>query len=181
MNPFVFLIDIIFQLYATALLIRLLLQWVRADFYNPVSQFIVKMTNPPVMPLRKIIPGYGGIDMATLLLAITVMAVKIIIIYQVPDPFFISMMTLSQTLVLIVSIFLYSIIIQAILSWVNPDPYNPIVSLLNSITHPVLKHFRALVPPISGFDISSIFAIIALMFVQYSIQYIFTGIIDSAL
>ncbi len=180
MNPFIFLIDIIFQLYATALLIRLLLQWVRADFYNPVSQFIVKITNPPVMPLRKIIPGYGGIDLATLLLAIAVMMIKIIIIYQVVDPFFIGLMTLSQTLVLIVSIFLYSIIIQAILSWVNPDPYNPIVSLLNSLTHPVLKHFRALVPPINGFDISSIFAIIALMFVQYSIQYIFANIIGNA-
>ena len=176
MNPFVFLIDILFQLYATALLIRVLLQWVHADFYNPVSQFIVKITNPPVIPLRKIIPGLGGIDMATLLLAFLVLAIKAMIIYQTVEPVAIGILALGQTLILIISIFLYSIIIQAILSWVNPDPYNPAVSLLNSITFPVLKHFRKIIPPMGGMDLSSLFAIIALMFVQYSVRYIFDSV-----
>jgi len=176
MNPFVFLIDILFQLYATALLIRVLLQLVRADFYNPVSQFIVKITNPPVLPLRKIIPGFAGIDMATLLLAFLVLAIKAMIIYQTIDPLAIGIIAIGETLVLIVSIFLYSIIIQAILSWVNPDPYNPAVSLLNSLTYPILKHFRKLIPPMSGIDISSFFAIIALLFVQYSVRYIFASV-----
>lgn len=181
MNPLVFLIDIIFQLFATALLIRLLLQWVRADFYNPVSQFIVKITNPVVKPLRKILPGYGGIDLATLVLAIIVLAVKSMLIYQTVNPLFIGLVSIGQTLTLIVSIFLYSIIIQAVLSWVNPDPYNPAVSLLNSLTHPVLKHFKNLIPPISGMDISPIFAIIALMFVQYSIRYLFATVLGISL
>jgi len=176
MNPFVFLIDILFQLYATALLIRLLLQWVRADFYNPVSQFIIKITNPPVKPLRRLIPGYGGIDIATLLLAILVLAVKIMLVHQTVNPLLIGLLSIGQALTLILSIFLYSIIIQAVLSWVNPDPYNPAVSLLNSLTYPVLKHFRKLIPPISGMDISPIFAIIAIMFVQYSIRYIFASV-----
>jgi len=176
MNPFVFLIDILFQLYATALLIRVLLQWVRADFYNSVSQFIVKITNPPVLPLRKIIPGFAGIDAATLLLAFLVLAIKAMIIYQTIDPLAIGIIALGETLVLIVSIFLYSIIIQAILSWVNPDPYNPAVSLLNSLTYPVLKHFRKMIPPMSGIDISSFFAIIVLLFVQYSVRYIFASV-----
>ncbi|MDH5472225.1 MAG: YggT family protein [Gammaproteobacteria bacterium] len=68
--------------------------------------------------------------------------------------------------------FLFAIIIQAVLSWINPDPYNPIVSLLNYITWPVLKHFRKLLPPISGFDLSPIFAIIAIMFIKQSILYL---------
>jgi len=177
MNPFVFLIDILFQLYATALLIRLLLQWVRADFYNPVSQFIVKITDPVVKPLRRIIPGFGGIDAATLILALLVMAIKSIIVYQTLNPVIIALVTLESTIVLCLSIFLYAIIIQAVLSWINPDPYNPVVSLLNSLTFPVLKHFRKLIPPISGMDISPIFAIIALMFVQYSVRYIFASIL----
>ncbi len=176
MNPFVFLIDILFQLYATALLIRLLLQWVRADFYNPVSQFIVKITNPPVLPLRKIIPGFGGIDAATLVLAYLVIAIKVMLVYQTVDALAIGIIALGQTLILIISIFLYSIIIQAILSWVNPDPHNPAVSLLNSLTNPILKHFRNLIPPISGMDISPIFAMITLMFVQYSVRYIFATV-----
>jgi len=176
MNPFVFLIDIIFQLYATVLLIRLLLQWVRADFYNPISQFIVKITNPPVIPLRKVIPGFGGIDVATLLIAFLVLAIKTMLVYQTIEPLAVAIVALGETLTLLISIFLYSIIIQAIMSWVNPDPRNPAVSLLNSLTFPILKHFRNLMPPISGMDISPIFAIIILMFVQYSIRYIFATV-----
>ncbi len=177
MNPLVFLVDILFQLYATALLIRLLLQWVRADFYNPISQFIVKITNPPVKPLRRIIPGLGGIDLATLILAILVLAIKTMIIYQTINPLLIALVSTGQTLILILSIFLYSIIIQAILSWVNPDPYNPAVSLLNSLTSPVMKPFRKLIPPISGMDISPIFAIITILFVQYSVRYLFLTVL----
>jgi len=181
MNPLVFLIDILFQLYATALLIRLLLQWVGADFYNPVSQFIIKITNPPVIPLRKIIPGIGGIDMATLLLAFLVLAVKTMIVFQTVEPLAIGIVALGQTLILIISIFLYSIIIQAILSWVNPDPYNPAVSLLHSLTSPILRHFQKLIPPMGGVDLSSLFAIIVLMFVQYSIRYVFATVFGISL
>lgn len=181
MNPLLFLVDILFQLYATALLIRVLLQWVRADFYNPISQFIVKITNPPVKPLRRIIPGFGGIDIATLLIAVIVLAIKIMIVYQTLNPLVILLLSSGQALLLILSIFLYSIIIQAVLSWVNPDPYNPVVSLLNSITFPVLKHFRRLIPPISGMDISPIFAIIALMFIQYSLRYLFFSVFGISL
>ncbi|VAW64996.1 Cell division integral membrane protein, YggT and half-length relatives [hydrothermal vent metagenome] len=173
MNPLVFLINILFQLYATALLIRLLLQWVRADFYNPVSQFIIKITDPVVKPLRRIIPGYAGIDIATLLLALLVMIIKTIMVRQTLDPLVIILFAFPGTLMLIISIFLYSIIIQAVLSWVNPDPYNPIVGLLNSITNPILKHARRFIPPAGGVDLSSLFAIIALMTLQYSISYIF--------
>lgn len=181
MNPLLFLVDILFQLYATALLIRVLLQWARADFYNPISQFIVKITNPPVKPLRRIIPGFGGIDIATLLIAVIVLAIKIMIVYQTLNPLVILLLSSGQALLLILSIFLYSIIIQAVLSWVNPDPYNPVVSLLNSITFPVLKHFRRLIPPISGMDISPIFAIIALMFIQYTLRYLFFSVFGISL
>ena len=176
MNPFVFLIDILLQLYATALLIRVLLQWVGADFYNPVSQFIVKITNPPVKPMRKLIPGFFGIDMATLVLSILVLAIKVMVVYQTFNPVAISLLAIGQLLMLTLSIFLYSIIIQAILSWVNPDPYNPAVSLLNSITSPVLKHFRNLLPPMGGMDLSPMLAIIVIMFVQYSVRYVFLNV-----
>ena len=181
MNPFVFLIDILFQLYATALLIRVLLQWAGADFYNPISQFIVKITNPPVKPMRKIIPGFFGIDMATLVLALLVLAIKIMVVYQTLNPVAISLLAAGQALMLTLSIFLYSIIIQAILSWVNPDPYNPAVSLLNTLTFPVLKHFRNLIPPIGGMDISPMIAIIVLMFIQYSARYLFANVFGISL
>ena len=171
MNPLVFLVDILIHLYTLALMLRLILQWVRADFYNPVSQFLVKITNPVVTPLRRIIPGYWGLDFATLILILLFTAIKTLIVYSNLSPEAIALATLIATLDLVLNIFLYAIIIQAILSWVNPDPYNPVVSLLNSLTWPILKHFRKLIPPISGFDLSPIFAIIAILFVQQSIHY----------
>ena len=172
MNPFVFLVDILLHLYISALMIRLILQWVRADFYNPVSQFIVKITNPPVKPLRKIIPGLWGIDMATLVVVVVLSTIKTLVVYGMVPADVLIIKTIIETIDLALSIFLYAIIIQALLSWVNPDPYNPVVGLLNSITWPVLKHFKKLLPNMGGFDLSPIFAIIAIMFVQQSIHYI---------
>lgn len=176
MNPFVFLIDILFHLYTVVLMLRLILQWARADFYNPVSQFIVKITNPLVRPLRKIIPGFFGIDFATLVLILALTSIKILIVYSLSGYSLVSgllvITVLLDTIDLLLNIFLFAIIIQALLSWVNPDPYNPVVALLNSLTWPILKHFRKLIPPISGFDISPIFAIIAIMFIQQSIHYL---------
>lgn len=172
MNPFVFLIDILLHLYMTALMLRIILQWVRADFYNPVSQFIVKITNPPVKPMRKIIPGLWGIDMATLVIVLLLSLLKTVVVYGPVPVEILIIKALIETINLSLSIFLYAIIIQAVLSWVNPDPYNPVIGLLNSITWPILKHFKKLIPNMGGFDISPIFAIIAIMFVQQSIHYI---------
>lgn len=179
MNPFVFLIDILLHLYISALMLRIILQLVRADFYNPVSQFIIKITNPPVKPMRKIIPGLWGIDMATLIIVLALGMVKTFVTYGSLPIDWLIIKSFVDTINLALSIFLYAIIIQAILSWVNPDPYNPIVGLLNSITTPVLKHFRKLMPDMSGFDLSPIFAIIAIMFVQQSILYVFGMVLGS--
>jgi len=173
MNPFVFLIDILLQLYISALMLRIILQIVRADFYNPVSQFIVKITNPLVKPMRRIIPSLWGIDMATLVIVLLLEVVKTLVVYGVLPVDWLIIKSFIETINLVLSIFLYAIIIQAILSWVNPDPRNPVVGLLNSITWPVLKHFRKLLPDMGGFDLSPIFAIIAIMFVQQSILYLF--------
>ncbi|MDH5765874.1 MAG: YggT family protein [Gammaproteobacteria bacterium] len=176
MNPFAFLIDILFHLYTVVLMLRLLLQWVKADFYNPVCQFIVKITNPVVIPLRRFIPGMWGIDFATLTLILVFTSIKLIIVYGLSGYDFsllaVILKTLIQTVILVLDVFLFAIIIQAILSWVNPDPYNPVVALLNYLTWPILKHFRKLIPPISGFDISPIFAIIAILFIKQTILYL---------
>lgn len=178
MNPFAFLLDTLFNLYIFALMLRLIMQWVRADFYNPVSQFVVKITSPVVRPLRRVIPGYGGLDFATLLLVLVFTAVKLSLVAiingaSLGDINLLGLLikTLLDTVDLVLNIFLFAIIIQAVLSWVNPDPYNPMMGLLNSITWPVLKHFRKLLPPMGGFDLSPLFAIILIMFVKQSIHY----------
>ena len=85
MNPFIFLIDTLFYFYTLLLMLRLVLQWVRADFYNPMSQFIVKVTSPVVVPVRRLIPSIGRLDLATLLLVIAFTSIKIVLISWIMD------------------------------------------------------------------------------------------------
>jgi len=166
-NAGVFLIQTLIGLYALTFMLRFLLQLVRADFYNPFSQFLVKVTNPLVKPLRKIIPGIGGIDWASILVVILLMLLEYALIgllpkFSIPSPQGLFVLALTETLSLLVNVFLFSIIIQAVISWVNPGGYNPIIGLLNQLTAPVLNPVRRFVPPISGLDLSPMVAIIIL-------------------
>lgn len=162
----VFVIQTIFGLYILAVMLRLLLQWVRADFYNPVSQFLVKVTNPPLRPLRRVIPGWGGIDLASVLLLFVLELIQQFLINTalgVTQP--VAALALSAVvalLSLLLNIYLFGIIIQAILSWVAPTSYNPAVGLLHSLTEPLLAPARRFIPPISGIDLSPIAVLLLL-------------------
>lgn len=177
MNPFIFLIETVFYLYTLLLMLRLLLQWVRADFYNPLSQFVVKVTNPVVIPLRRIIPGLGGIDLASLLLVIALICIKIFLITWIMgvsvNVIALLLTSLMETFILLLDIFLFSIFVLAIMSWINPDPYHPAAALLNSITRPVMKPLRQRIPPIGGMDISPMIAIIIILFIKQTLRYFF--------
>ena len=175
MNPFIFLIDTLFYFYTLLLMLRLLLQWVRADFYNPMSQFIVKVTSPVVVPLRRLIPGIGGLDIATLILVLAFTCIKILLISLIMGaPFNVIWLVFSaivETFILLLDIFLYSIFILAILSWINPDPYHPVAALLRSLSKPVMKPLQQRIPPVGGLDISPLIAIILILFIKQSLRY----------
>lgn len=165
-NPLEFVIHTLFSLYVLALMLRFLLAWVRADFYNPVSQFLVKITNPVLVPLRRIIPPAGGVDLASIvvMLAVQMLGIVLILLLRgggVPLQALV-FVSLTELVDLLFKVFIYGILIQAILSWVNPGAYNPAVSLLHSLTEPVLRPVRRVLPPISGMDLSPLLAILAL-------------------
>ena len=176
-NPFLFLIETLFDLYIILLMLRFLLQQVRADFYNPVSQFIVRATSPVVIPVRRIVPGLGGIDVATLLLIITLIGLKVVLIsaLQGYGVSFIGLLLycVREFITLGINVFMFAIIIQAILSWVNPDPYNPVYSILYSITSPLLRPVQRMLPPMGGLDLSPLVVLIALMFLKRLVLYLF--------
>lgn len=162
----VFLIQTVFGLYILAVMLRLLLQWARADFYNPISQFLVKITNPPLRPLRRVIPGWGGIDLASVLLLIVLEMIEQFLINTAlgqtqPAPGLV-LSAVVGLLDLLVNIYIFGIIIQAILSWVAPTSYNPAVSLIHSLTEPLLAPARRFIPPISGIDLSPIAVLLLL-------------------
>jgi YggT family protein len=182
-NPINFLIQTIFGLYILAVMLRFMLQLVRADFYNPVSQFLVKITNPPLKLFRRLIPGLGGIDLASLILAWLLKSVEILLIILVGGgaanlvgPL---IWALPELLDLVINIFLFGILIQVILSWVSPGNYNPAIGLLYSLTAPVLRPAQKLLPPMGGIDISPMLAMIALFLLKMLLVDPLRDLIDS--
>ena len=169
-NAIVFLIETIFGLYLVAVMLRVLLQVVRADFYNPVSQFLVKVTNPPLIPLRRIIPGFGGIDFPAIVLMLIIQFVEVFLIVLIqgvsPTITGLIILAIAKLLFLLANVFLFAILIQVVISWVNPGAYNPVVSLLYSLNEPLLSRARRLLPPISGFDLSPILVLIMLQLIK---------------
>ncbi|NMH59256.1 YggT family protein [Alteromonas ponticola] len=174
MNASVFLISTLFNLYLMVVILRLWLQLVRADFYNPLSQFVVKATHPIVGPLRRIIPSIGRFDTATFVLALLVSFIKVatlsfvfgsgtihvvgFIVYAFFD-------VIKEAL----SLMFWVLIIRAILSWFSQGQ-NPIEYVLHQLTEPFLAPIRKVLPPIGGLDLSVLVAIIALQFLQLLIQ-----------
>ena len=165
-----FLIQTLGGLYIMAVLIRFLLQLVRADFYNPISQAIVKITSPLLNPLRKIIPGYGGVDMASLVLALVL---QILLLYallmvagaspaQLPFPA-ILVRSLVELGLELLNIYMFSLIVIAIASWVAPNSYNPGLMLLHQITEPLSSRIRKVIPPLGGLDFSLMVLVIIIV------------------
>ena len=165
-NAATFLIQTVFGLYILIVMLRFLLQWARADFYNPISQFIVKATQPPLKPLRKIIPGIGGLDMAALIFMLVLKFVELWLVTGLlgmsPQIGGLAMLSIAELLGLLINVFIFSILIQVIISWVNPGMHNPVMGLLHSLTEPLLAPARRVIPPISGLDLSPIIVIVCL-------------------
>jgi len=165
-NPIEFLINTLFGLYILTVMLRFILAAVRADFYNPVSQFLVKVTNPPLIPLRKLIPSIGKIDTSSLVLMLVLQIASFSLIAllrggQIPLVSLV-ILSLAELVGLLLNVFLFSIFIQVIISWINPGTFNPVVSLLYSITEPILRPCRRLIPPMAGMDLSPLVALIAI-------------------
>lgn len=169
-NPLDFLINTLIGLYILAVMLRFLLQWSRADFYNPVSQFLVTITQPALRPLRMIFPTVRGADLAAVALLIILQMLSLGIAYMLRGiplqlaPLFV--LAISELVRLLLNIYLIAIIAQAVLSWVNPGTYNPVIGLLYSLTEPVLRPARRLLPPISGLDLSPLIVVIGIQLLR---------------
>ncbi len=164
----IFLVEVAFGFYLLAVLLRFLFQLARADFYNPIAQFLVVITNPLLLPLRRVIPGLVGIDWASVALLAGLKLAELYLIGWMKDftPAFAGMalVGLAQLLRLAVYVYIVAILARVILSWVNPygSHGNPAMELLWSLTEPVLRRARRLIPAIAGLDLSPIAVFVAL-------------------
>jgi len=170
LNPVIFLVDTLFGLYILAVMLRLLLQIVRADFYNPFSQFLVKITNPPLKPLRRIIPGWAGIDISSLVLLFSLQCLSIVIMallhggaLEMLSITGLLMATVTKLVSLFMYIYFFSLVIVALLSWVSTGGYNPVTALMSSITEPLLRPVRRVMPPVGMLDLSVFVTILGLI------------------
>lgn len=178
LNALGFILGILFNLYATVVALRFVMQVVRADYYNPLAQGIVKITDPVLIPLRRVVPSIKRYDTASLLLCFGVLLLKLLVfkllsLGYVPtlgQSMLASQLSTSSLVLLAIldvihqlfNVFIYALIIQAILSWIPGAAGNPVQGLVHSISEPVLRPIRRIVPPMGGIDLTVFFTIIGL-------------------
>lgn len=163
----VYILQTIGGLYLLIVLLRFILQLVRANFYNPLCQFIVRATQPLLQPMRRLIPSIGGLDTASLVLAIIVqlvlMALTLMLLgYGVENPVQLLIWSIIGITALFIKVFFFALIISVILSWVAPGTHNPAAELINQICEPLLTPIRRFMPNLGGLDLSPIVAFLLL-------------------
>jgi len=177
-----YLIHTVFFIYLLFVVLRFLLQTVRADSYNPLSQFLLTITNPPLRPLRRIIPGVAGIDWASIVLMLSLKAIELTLInliaYGALIPFVALMIfSIAALLTLVIYIFMFVIFVQILISWINPGLYNPVTVLLYKLSEPFLRPARRFIPPLHGLDFSPVLVFI---FLQLSLILLVRPLADLA-
>ncbi|MGH1471925.1 MAG: YggT family protein [Cellvibrionaceae bacterium] len=163
------------SLYLTVIVLRFLFQLAKADFYNPISQIIVKATNPVLIPIRRVIPGFYGIDISSIVFAIlfhwlVIQILAFILGASIINPITAITWAVVGLISLIVNIYFYGMIIMIIASWIAPGSYNPILLLIRQIVAPITAPFRKIIPPMGGLDITPIFVFLALQVCRIMIQ-----------
>ena len=165
-DPIIFLIDTLFSLYILAVLLRFLLQWCGADFYNPISQFLVKITHPPLRILRRFVPSIGKIDTSSLILVLALQMLtdfSILLLKGVTINIgALTILSITQLISLLINVFVFAVFARAILSWLNPGTFNAVASILATLTEPLLDICRKIIPDLGSIDLSPLVALLLL-------------------
>jgi YggT family protein len=170
-SALVFLTSALLDLYVISFFLRLVMAWVRAEFRNPLAQFIVKITNPLVIPARRFIPAVAGLDTASLVVLLVVQSLATAIIVQlacvggaaVSQIVIFGLMRLAH---LVLRTYSLLMLVYVVTSWVNTGGYNPAIALLASVVEPLLAPFRRIIPTIGGLDLSPVLALLAIEFLN---------------
>jgi YggT family protein len=167
MNALIFIVDTLLSLALFVVLARLLLQWARADFRNPVCQAVVRLTNPLILPLRRVLPPVGKVDTASVVAVLIVATIKVTLFFALtgvmwPAPLFWLQAVALEVVRMLLWTYFGAILLYALLSLIAPAGYSPLQSVLATLCEPVLRPIRRLIPPIAGIDLSPLWAVIAI-------------------
>jgi YggT family protein len=163
LNAIYFLVDSLLALALYVTLLRLLMQWSRADFRNPVAQAVVKVTNPLIMPLRRVLPPINKVDTASVVAVIIVALAEVALVnlvrgFGVPPPLLLLRDALFDIAASVLWLYFYAILLYAVLSMIAQGAYSPLQPLLSSLCEPLLRPIRRLIPPLAGLDLSPLWA-----------------------
>ena len=163
MSAVYFLVDALMSLALYVALLRLIMQWSRADFRNPLAQAVVKVTNPLVMPLRRVLPPINKVDTASVVTVIIVAVTYVVLMSVVrgfapPPPLLLMEATALEIVTAVLRLYFFAIFLYALMSLIAQGAYSPMQPLLGSICEPVLRPIRRLIPPIAGLDLSPLWA-----------------------
>ncbi len=165
MNALYFLFKTSFEFYIIILLIRLILAYAQANYFNPITRLIIRLTQPLIEPLRRIIPNYRRIECSTVVLVFVIELIKIIVLSAlttgIPSILALMGLTLVEAIKTLLSILFYAILLQAILSWFKPSD-TPATQVLRQLSSTVLQPLQRIIPPVGGFDITPIPALLIL-------------------
>lgn len=169
-DPVIFLLNTLFTLYISAVLLRFLLQYWGGDFYNPISQFLVKITHPPLKILRRYIPAAGKMDTSALVLVFILQMLAYFSIALLKGISIsigaLAILSVAELLELLVNIFIFAVFVRAILSWGSPDNFDAAASILISLTEPLLRVGRKFIPDMGGVDLSPLVVLLFLQLVK---------------
>jgi len=171
-----FLINVVFGFFILMIMLRFLLQWARADFYNPISQFIVKLSDPMLKPFRRIIPGLGGVDVASIVLLLSLKFIELLLTLLLNGaPFHLLVLlilTVTSLITLCLYVYIFAIIIMAVASWISPGGYNPVLTLIEQLIVPVMRPVRKRMKPVSGMDLSPLVVLLILNLLVMAIPHL---------
>ncbi|MCV6588729.1 MAG: YggT family protein [Marinobacterium sp.] len=171
-DPIALIISTFGNLYAFLVVLRFLLQLAQADYYNPISQAVVKATAVPIAPLQKLLPKLGRFDLSALLLAVLVKFTTFILLILTsahqgfPDMMLLILVSMLKVVDMILTVYFWAVLGSVIISWVAPNSYHPAPQLLQQLTEPLFALVRKVIPPLGGLDLSPIFIFLAIQIMQ---------------
>jgi YggT family protein len=176
MAAIIYIVSVLLQLALFVVLARLLLQWARADFRNPLCQAVVRVTNPLILPLRRIFPPVRKLDTASVVAVLIVATIEVAIMsalngYGLPGPLPWARAVVMEIVRAILNIYFWGIILYALLSMVAPGGYSPMQSVLAGLCEPVLRPIRRVIPALAGIDLSPLWACIAIQAILILLRY----------
>ena len=169
-----FVVSTVIDLYILTFILRFLLQWVHITSLNPFWQFVLAVTNPVVQPLRRVIPGWRGLELVSALLVIVFEVLAIFVLlqfarYPVPGLPLVLYFALLRALLAVLHLYVIALLIYVLLSWISPGVSHPLTRVLAGLCEPLLRPVRRIVPIIGGFDLSPLIVLIVLQALAYTV------------